>query len=395
MITQSNGASGIFAQSVGGGGGDGGFGLAAAIGTSSQAKNVSLAIGGNGGAGGYSGDVVVNNTGAIETLGSNSAAIIAQSIGGGGGTGGFAASGSFGTGSNSAEVSLSIGGCGQLNGNFAGSSGRHQQRTDCDFQLRFCRHPGAEHRRQRRRRRHGVFRQLIQGHRQDAKNVSVAVGGQGGDGGYAGTVSVIADSDIFTTGDLSHGIFAQSVGGGGGSGGLAAAIDLTTGSSGTNQQFAVAVGGSGGSGNYASNVFVGGSNNIITTGEGAYGVFAQSIGGGGGAGGLALAATGVLAAQQGTKKALTIAVGGAGGSGNNAGDVSIDRSGDITTFGDGSYGIAAESIGGGGGDGGSARSFSLFTKGGGAEDTNTSSKIHQHQRGWKRRGRELLAGWCC
>src|SRR5262249_49932528 len=150
-------------------------------------------------------------------------------------------------------------------------------------------------------------------------------------------VTVNATSDIFTAGDLSHGIFAQSVGGGGGNGGLAAAIDFSAGTSGTNYQFAVSVGGAAGSGNTASNVFVGGTNTITTMGEGAYGVFAQSIGGGGGAGGFSLAATGTLSLQQGTNKAMTIAVGGAGGSGNNAGDVAIDRTGDITTFGDGSY----------------------------------------------------------
>jgi uncharacterized protein YhjY with autotransporter beta-barrel domain len=206
------------------------------------------------------------------------------------------------------------------------------------------------------------------------KNVSLAIGGQGGDGGYAGTLTVEATSDIFTAGDLSHGIFAQSVGGGGGNGGLAAAIDFSAGTSGTNYQFAVSVGGAAGNGNTASNVFVGGTNTITTMGEGAYGVFAQSIGGGGGAGGFSLAATGTLSLQQGTNKAVTIAVGGAGGSGNNAGDVAIDRVGDITTFGDGSYGIAAESIGGGGGDGGGARSFSLFARRNGTNNTNTSSK---------------------
>jgi uncharacterized protein YhjY with autotransporter beta-barrel domain len=372
LRTFGNGADGLFAQSVGGGGGDGGFGLAAAIGLSKQAKNVSLAIGGNGGAGGFSRNVTVENTGGILTLGSNSAAILAQSIGGGGGTGGFAASGSFGTGSNSAEVAVSIGGAGS-NGNYAGSV-----KVTNYGQIITSNYNSA-----------GILAQSIGGSGGDGgmafsgslsqasgktKNVSLAIGGQGGDGGYAGTVTVAATSDIFTAGDQSHGIFAQSVGGGGGNGGLAAAIDLSAGTSGTNYQFAVSVGGAAGNGNTASNVFVGGTNTITTTGDGAYGVFAQSIGGGGGAGGFSLAATGTLSLQQGTNKALTVAVGGAGGSGNNAGDVAIDRVGDITTFGDGSYGIAAESIGGGGGDGGGARSFSLFARRNGTNNTNTSSK---------------------
>ncbi len=113
------------------------------------------------------------------------------------------------------------------------------------------------------------------------------------------------------------------------------------------------------------NVFVGGSNSIVTTGQDAYGVFAQSVGGGGGAGGYSLAATGVLGANQGTNRALTVAVGGGGGNGNNGGSVTLNRSGSIETSGDGSYGIVAQSIGGGGGDAGGARSFSLFTRGGG------------------------------
>ena len=51
---------------------------------------------------------------------------------------------------------------------------------------------------------------------------------------------------------------------------------------------------------------------------------------------------------------LGATVGGFGGSGGYAGDVSVTDAGQITTFGDEANGIYAQSIGGGGGNGGSA-----------------------------------------
>ena len=77
---------------------------------------------------------------------------------------------------------------------------------------------------------------------------------------------------------------------------------------------------------------------VITFGEGAYGVFAQSVGGGGGIGGLRVVG-----------RTGKIALGGEGGAGGDGGDVTVDFTGNITTYGAGTYGIFAQSVGGGGG----------------------------------------------
>src|SRR3546814_10788370 len=51
----------------------------------------------------------------------------------------------------------------------------------------------------------------------------LSIGGRGGSGGDAGTVSLDLGSSIATTGVWANGVVAQSVGGGGGKGGTAAA----------------------------------------------------------------------------------------------------------------------------------------------------------------------------
>jgi hypothetical protein len=70
------------AQSIGGGGGNGGFAISA-----SGAENaaLSLALGGKGGAGGTAQLASVDSTGNITTKGAQADGIIAQSLGGGGG----------------------------------------------------------------------------------------------------------------------------------------------------------------------------------------------------------------------------------------------------------------------------------------------------------------------
>ena len=55
-----DGANGIFAQSIGGGGGNGGSHGTLAAGTGANTKHVAIAIGGTGGDGGVSGDVSVS-----------------------------------------------------------------------------------------------------------------------------------------------------------------------------------------------------------------------------------------------------------------------------------------------------------------------------------------------
>ena len=133
--------------------------------------------------------------------------------------------------------------------------------------------------------------------------------------------------DIMTSGDLSDAIAAQSVGGGGGNGGAAGGL--------------IGIGGMGGSSGSGSTVTVDNAATLMTTGETADGIFAESVGGGGGNGG-------------GTALAV-IAIGGSGGSSGNGGDVVVDNaaSGIIDVTGDQSDGVFAQSVGGGGGQGGS------------------------------------------
>src|SRR5699024_1653975 len=78
--TQGDHAFGIHAQSIGGGGGNGGAGVS---GLWSQ-----LTVGGRGSGGGKGGAVTIDQSGAITTSGEGGIGIFAQSVGGGGGTAG-------------------------------------------------------------------------------------------------------------------------------------------------------------------------------------------------------------------------------------------------------------------------------------------------------------------
>jgi uncharacterized protein with beta-barrel porin domain len=85
-------------------------------------------------------------------------------------------------------------------------------------------------------------------------------------------------------------------------------------------------------------------NTIVTAGNDAYGVLAQSIGGGGGVGSLASGLTGVVPGQ-----GLSYNVGG-GSDASGAGNVvTVNQNGALVTSGARSFGIVAQSIGGGGG----------------------------------------------
>jgi hypothetical protein len=251
ITTRGGDATGILAQSVGGGGGVGGSAgadasadnpvvaaLAANEGLSAFESLIkkgfdetgisidgtaSISVGGKGGSGGTGGSVTVNLAAPIMTQGDWANGIVAQSIGGGGGKGGTAvASGTGGL----PEVTL---------------------------------------------------------------NADVAVGGSGGTGNQGGTVTVNLDqptqgySSITTAGFGAAGIVAQSIGGGGGIG--ADGSDSATGllSAGGS------IGGGGGGGGDGETVTVTNQNpngtTITTAGAVADGVVLQSIGGSGGVAG--------------------------------------------------------------------------------------------------------------
>ena len=178
----------------------------------------------------------------------------------------------------------------------------------------------------------------------------VGVGGFGGDGGYASDVDGTLTGDIITRGDGSFGAAMQSLGGGGGAGGfnVTGGISISMGDSGAGT-LGVGIGGFGGDGGNAGDVLGSITGNITTVGDNAYGALMQSAGGGGGSGGFNV--TGGISASRSTTGSIGFGLGGFGGGGGDAGEVDGTLDGDVTTFGDNSYGAMLQSVGGAGGNG--------------------------------------------
>ncbi|AJD47440.1 putative outer membrane autotransporter barrel domain-containing protein [Isoalcanivorax pacificus W11-5] len=341
--TQGYGANAILAQSIGGGGGAGGNSYAASA--TLVGGTASVAVGGSSSSGGAGSVVDLDNQGNLVTEGHNAAGIVAQSIGGGGGAGSYALS--LAAAAAGAPVAFSLGGAGGVGGGggnvVAENPGGHIS-TAGDFS-------------------HGIIAQSIGGGGGAGGasvaasgslvgvNTALAVGGSGEGGGAGGQVLVTNtrygsnSPDIWTQGYGANAILAQSIGGGGGAGGnsYAASATLVGGTA------SVAVGGSSSSGGAGSVVDLDNQGNLVTEGHNAAGIVAQSIGGGGGAGGNATSVSGSVAGVT-----LGVALGGSGGGGGNSSDVDVGNEGSISTAGDYSHGILAQSIGGGGGAGGNA-----------------------------------------
>lgn len=372
ISTSGSHAAGVFVQSVGGGGGSGGGALSRAIGAQ---VSVAIAVGGEGGSGGVAGDAVAYNPGQVQTLGANAHAIFAQSVGGGGGLGGTAAAEAYSTNlpdEPSLTISTAVGGKGGTGGH-AGkilvvNSGLLQtQGLDA----------------------YGVFAQSVGGgggiggdatatslaYQQAKLTISTAIGGSGGAGGDGGAVTVRNSGFINTSAATAIGVFAQSVGGGGGTGGVSNVNQGAIYSAGSySSELSLAIGGQGGVGGVGGDVTIfnsisgavadpdyfadtvnlskldlAGNGGILTSGDMAAAIFAQSVGGGGGHGSDATGKGG------NGQISLNVAIGGNGGSGNHGGTVSVHNgSGAIQTNGAQSYGILAQSVGGGGGTGGNA-----------------------------------------
>ncbi len=221
VLTQGVAAFGIFAQSVGGGGGEGS--LAGTV--NGSLKSLGVGIGGSGGGGG-DGGVVTITTGdhtsgsTISTTGKHGIAIFAQSVGGGGGL-------------------------------------VRTMTTDQTFDpSKIIINP--------------------QGRLADVHGLSLTIGGQDGSSGTGGGVNVLASGPVTTAGLNAHAILAQSIGGGGGMA-VGGQVNLAPQGSGG----AAGAGGDGG----AVKVQLQPGAQISTRGAGAYGILAQSIGGGGGAAG--------------------------------------------------------------------------------------------------------------
>lgn len=179
---------------------------------------------------------------------------------------------------------------------------------------------------------------------------SVSLGGSGGSGGSGGAIKVENETSLKTQGNKSTGILAKSVGGGGGTGGFSVSAAATFKSPDKNSFTAsVSLGGQGGDGNTAGAVRVANAaQQIATKGGDAPGIVAQSTGGGGGTGGFSGSLALNLAPQDNKffTEGDSVSLGGSGGTGNTGGAVTVNSVGSISTQGDGSYGLYAQSVGG-------------------------------------------------
>ncbi|WP_269514563.1 autotransporter outer membrane beta-barrel domain-containing protein [Brevundimonas subvibrioides] len=402
IVTRGAESRGIMAQSVGGGGGEGSSASDMVARDSGTAGSAGLAVGGSGGIGAVAGQVSVTSTGSIITLAENSDGILAQSIGGGGGTGGSVVGeyeslediiappsiediitglvtldpggGGGGGGSGpSRSISVNVGGDGGTGGDGGAVSVVNRGLiatsglNSAGIRAQSVGGGGGMG---------GAVTNIRVAGTRSAQSVDLNVGGSGGVGGTGASVSVLNEGYIQTLGRDAMGISAISVGGGGGDAGLV--LDIVAGVTGTSEQdhrVAINVGGSGGVGGTGGNVSVinrptgaTGSGTILTQGEGAYGIFAQSLGGGGGNGSSILQMTGLSVGTDSVSIGFNL--GGSGGSGNAAGRVDVLNGGLIDTSGAGAHGIVAQSIGGGGGNGGMA-----VAAGGALASTGTSPLI--------------------
>ena len=368
--TSGGGAIGILAQSVGGGGGNGGSAVGAGLDLGS------FQLGGSAGGGGDSNQVTVEYDGlALTTGGSHAAGIVAQSIGGGGGNGGSASSYDASIGF---QMGTTVGGAGGKGGSASsavttidGTSETYAAGvflSDTTIQTNKDNHASNTD-------AVGIFVQSIGGGGGNggtsvadaltlaiptgegaslAANITTAVGGSGGTGGDGGdAVAILAGStSVATYGTGAHGVVVQSIGGGGGNGGSASTLSAILGDEDTvSATVDTSIGGSGGKGGYGKEVTVSleDTASVTTNGDFANAVVAQSIGGGGGNGGIGGGNSFELATSASIK--ANSYIGGSGGTGGGADDVTVTADVDsvITTYGSESRGILAQVIGGGGG----------------------------------------------
>jgi len=170
-----------------------------------------------------------------------------------------------------------------------------------------------------------------QGEAPDAQGLVLTLGGQNRGGGKGGSVDVAMSGAVTTSGRDAHAILAQSIGAGGGMV-VGGQVNLPPGGTGGNG------GASGDGGTVTLNLQPGAA--IGTSGDGAFGILAQSIGGGGAAAGHL---SSVVSYQLGTTNAIKSNAG-------NGGTVSIKAdNATIQTTGRYAPAIFAQSIGGGGG----------------------------------------------
>jgi len=365
IVTEGAAAIGILAQSISTSGGHSGMTINA---DALNLGDVSLTSEGNGGDGGSSGDVELDIAGSVTTSGNKASALVAQSIAGGGGS-------AIGVISVEVLAMESIAGTIGGSGGSGGPAGTVTVKNEADLST-----DGTHS--------HGILAQSLGG---DGGNggftvgagltageytadLSAEVGGSGGDGGTAGTVEVVNTGLIATTDFKARGIKAQSIGGSGGDAGAVVGGFLGASTEGS-LDVNVEVGGDGGAGGISGDVTVNNFNDITTSGHYAQAILGQSIGGNGGTGGSTYAFTGDASSESSLTADIT--VGGSGGSADDgdepeAGNVTIENFGALTTQQHGSTAIQAQSIGGSGGDGGSSGTV-LWDLTSGSSDSSTYS----------------------
>ena len=363
--TDGTGASAIVAQSVGGGDPMRAFDYSAGLYTPGGGGNggdtswwsLFFGKGGDGGKGAPGNRVIVENSGTIETHGTAAHGIQAQSIGGNGGDGGDGKS-------NTPILSIAIGGTGGGGGDggevFIGDAKKFRQpQAWMTASASSIRTLGGS--------AYGILGQSVGGGggaggaAQAAAAsavipaISVAVGGSGGKGGDGKEANLSNLTDITTQGTASTAILMQSIGGGGGDAGGADAESYAVSADKVPAvSISVAVGGSGGKGGDGGRVLIQNRAGILTMGDDANGIEAQSIGGGGGnAGDVSSYALASQITEGAPAVSIPVSIGGSGGVAGKGGTVSIKTVDSvIETRGSKAAGIVARSIGGGGGSAG-------------------------------------------
>ncbi len=343
-------AKGLFAEVLGGAGGD----------ANQSGAYLGVAEGGNGGDGSHSGSIHIDNAATIHARGESSYGIYAKNWSGDGGDGSAAYAGIYGDNQNTG-----IGGAG---GDIGGTTINNNQNIIMS---------GINST--------GIYASVIAGDGGAGGYAGAgfsAASGKGGRGGYGGYVRITNNGEIYMSQNRSYGIQAEVSGGRGGNGGVA-------GSAGG------AAAGAGGDGLFPPNTYVTNNGNITITQHSSYGISISEYGGHGGKGGDAgsvvaaksgsggnggsagnstivnqgniktsgsgshavnITAYGGVGGQSGGVGSAGIAGGGRGGNGGGGGDLAISNSGLIETDGTGSYGIKVSLQNGPGGNGGTAGS---------------------------------------
>ena len=336
-LIETDGANshGIYAQSIGGGGGSGGIAVA---GTLSSSGGAASSVGGAGSAGGTGGDVKVTNIGSILVKGAGSVGVFAQSVGGGGGAASFSGALSISGG----DLKNTVGGAGNggAGGNVTVISTGSITTLSPDSVGVVAQSIGGGG-------GSGSFSIPSQAGALGGSFLQIGGGGAGTQGANGTVIVKVSGGDTMTMGDLSYGLLSQAIGGGGGNGALSVPDPLTIGAAGSSQ----IVGATGAiSGN--GNPFNAQNANVVTTmGAGSIGYAGQSIGGGGGTSGVTGDVTFTAAGPLSLTDGGSTSGGGSGGSAviaNTAASISTGG-GATPASGDAAVGLLGQSIGGGGG----------------------------------------------